>query len=233
MIRVFKRFGIGLMGWAPVLVIFSCTEPESTPLTEFILRTQVLMVTLPEFSEELDLKRAAYPYKIDENPTEYNEMVIHLVRVLSEEIILLSAATDKGIIITDQELEAAELEFKKDYPEDSFDQLLLTNAISYPFWKKRFKRDLIIEKLIETEIKKKVEISSDDIVNFYQQIQSKNLADKTSGAQDISNGKELVQRLRMQKTQKHYDHWLEALIKQYPVEINKEKLKAFLIEIDK
>lgn len=233
MIRVFKRFGVGLMVWSPVLVIFSCTEPKSTPLTEFILRTQAMVVTLPEFSEELDLKRTAYPYKIDENPTEYNEMVIHLARVLSEEIILLSAATDKGIIITDQELEAAELEFKKDYPEDSFDQLLLTNAITYSFWKKRFKRDLIIEKLIETEIKEKIEISSDDLATFYQQIQSKNPADKTSVAQDISNGKELVRRLRVQKAQKHYGHWLETLIKQYPVEINKEKLKTFLIKIDK
>ncbi|MBU2452717.1 MAG: hypothetical protein KJ668_05315, partial [Proteobacteria bacterium] len=49
----------------------------------------------------------------------------------------------------------------------------------------------------------------------------------------IENEKELISRLRLQKTQESYDEWIQQLWTQYPVEINKEKLKTFLIDIEK
>lgn len=62
------------------------------------------------------LKKVAYPYNINKNPVEYNEMVMALAADLSLEIVLLSAAADKGVIVTDMEIDLAEKEFKKDYP---------------------------------------------------------------------------------------------------------------------
>jgi rubrerythrin len=162
-------------------------------------------------------------------------MVIHLATMLSEEMVLLSAAADKGISVTDQETQSAEDEFKTDYPGDSFEQILLKNAISYSFWKKRFEKNMIMEKLIDQDLKKKIELTSQDIVAFYQ----KNLAhtqgpDKTAVVlKKIEDEQELVARLRTQKTQELYSEWISALEKEYPVEINKEKMKTFLIDIEK
>ena len=150
------------------LCLMGCSEPAKEKAPRFLIKTPLMTITSSEFLEELDLKRAAYPYNIHENPAEYNEMVIHLVRMLSEEIILLSAAAEKSVIVTDQEVEFAEEEFKKDYPDDSFDQILLKNAISYSFWKKRFRKNMIMDKLIDQELKKKIEITSLDIVEFYK-----------------------------------------------------------------
>lgn len=223
-------FFIGSLG------LMSCSEPATEKSPRFLIKTPVMTITSSDFLEELDLKRAAYPYTIHENPAEYNEMVIHLVRMLSEEIILLSAAAGKGVIVTDSEVDLAEKEFKKDYPDDSFDQILLENAISYSFWKKRFKKNMIIDKLIDQELKKKIEITSRDIVEFYKKYRMADAQDSDNKAlvlKKIKNEQELVSRLRFQKTQDQYEEWIQQLGKEYPVEINKDKLKTFLLDIEK
>lgn len=211
-----------------------CGEPKPAP-EEYLIKTAQLTISSEEFFEELDLKKAAYPYNIKTNPAEYNEMVIHLVKALSEEIILLSVAAEKGVTVSDQEVEIAEKEMKKDYPGESFDQMLLKNAISYDFWKKRFKKNMIMDKLIELELENKIEITSQDIIDFYKTIKKEAATkpgDVTSALTLIENENELVSRLRMKKTQESYGEWIQELWKTYPVEIDKEKLKTFLIDIE-
>jgi len=219
-----------------VVSLAGCSKPEEKKPPEFLIKTSSITITSSEFFEELDLKKTAYPYNINENPAEYNEMVIHLVEMLSEEIVLLSAAAAKGVVVTDQEAQSAEKEFKKDYPEESFDQILLNNAISYSLWKKRFKKNMIIDKLIDQELRGKIEITSRDIVEFYKK---HNLEDtgktdnKASVLKKIENEKELISQLRIQKTQDNYGEWIKQLWSSHAVEINKEKLKTFLIDIEK
>jgi len=212
-----------------------CKGPEKEIDAPFLIKTASMIITRSEFSEELDLKRAAYPYDIDKAPAEYNEMVMDLVQALSEEILLVSAALDMGVVVTDQEVQSAEDEFKKAYPEDSFEQLLLENAISYPFWKKRFKRKMIMDKFIDQELKEKVEITSQDMKVFYKKHHVDETQKKdgnTLGLKQIENEEELVSRLRLQNAQDHYDEWIQQLWADYPVQINREKLKMFLIDTE-
>ena len=219
-----------------ILWVTGCSKPEKELNTQFMIKTSLIKVSSSEFADELDLKKAAYPYDIKENQKEYNEMVIHLVKILSEEIVLLSAAADKQIIITDQEIASAEKEFKKDYPEDSFEQILLENAISYPLWKERFQKNMIIERLIDQELKQKIIITPEDIVEFYNIYNVKTTQNSENNAMilnKIKNENDLVTRLRMQKTQENYNKWIQDLYKMYPVEINKDKLQNFLLDVNK
>ena len=218
-----------------VLWLAGCAEPEKKTKTQFLIQTQILHISSMDFSQELELKRSAYPYDIKKSPNEYNEMIISLVKMLSEEIVLLSAAADKQIFITDQEVLSAQKEFKKDYPEDSFEQILLENAISYSLWEKRFKKNMIMEKLIDQELKQKIEIKPQDIVQFYKtyNMTTPDSENSSTVLNEITNEKELVTRLRRQKTQENYYEWIQNLYKAYPVEINKDKLKNFLIDVKK
>ncbi|MCP3874966.1 MAG: hypothetical protein GY699_17665 [Desulfobacteraceae bacterium] len=225
-----------------ILIVFcavcltGCSKPVEEKAPDFLIKTSLITIDSSEFSEELDLKRAAYPYNINENPAEYNEMVMHLVKMLSEEIILLSIAAEKNVTVNDQELQAAEDEFRKDYPDDSFDQILLKNAISYSFWKKGFKKNMIMDKLIDQELKKKIEITPEDIVEFYKKYSVSDTQGpdkKVTGLTNIEDENQLVSRLRMQKTQENYDEWIKQLWNAYPVEINEDKLRFFLIGIKK
>lgn len=215
-----------------------CSGPEKEVQKEYIIKTGFVTLSSTDFSEELDLKKAAYPYTIKNNPQEYNQMVIHLVKTLTEEMVLLSAAVDQGVVISDEELESAVTEFKADYPEDSFEQIFLKNAISYPFWRQRFHKQLVMEKLIDQQLRRKIEITPQDIIAFYQKYQERHARDlekNESALNKIKDEKELVSRLRMHKTQEKYSEWIQELGKDYPVDINKEKLKSFLIgtEINK
>jgi len=214
------------------IFLVGCKGPEKLTGPLLLIKTESMIVTNSDFLEELDLKRTAYPYDIEKNPTAYNEMVMDLVQMLSSEALLLSAAADKGVNVTDQEVGAAEDEFRKEYPDDSFEQNLLKNAISYSLWKKRFKKKMIIDKLIDQELKQKVEITLQDIMEFYKK---NNIADipkndeKALGLNHIETEKKLVSHLRLQKAQDNYDEWIQQLSKEYPVQINTEILKNFLL----
>lgn len=219
-----------------MICLTGCTGPEKETDPPFILKTPFMSVSTIDFLEELDLKKTAYPYTISDNSAEYNEMVIHLVKMLSQEIILLSAAADKQVIVTDQEVQLAEEEFKKEYPDTSFDQMLLENAISYSFWKKRLKKDMIIDKLIDQELKTKIEISPQDIVEYFKKnnhpVQSMVQESEIPGVNKKMDEKDLIASLRLQKTQEQYDEWMQQLELLYPVEIDKEKLKTFLLDLE-
>ncbi|MCG8643538.1 MAG: hypothetical protein MI862_27675 [Desulfobacterales bacterium] len=225
----------------------SCTEPPPV-VPEYVLKTSFIQITPEAFAEELDLKMAAYPYNIKDQPAEYNDMVIHLVTVLSEELVLLSAAKDKGITVSEADQNMAETAFRRAYPEGSFDRMLLKNAISYPLWKKRFKKNMIIERIIDRELTQKIEISPDEIVEFYQNNKTdkaKLLFRKTGEnpggkkpeglkeeRSDLQNEERLISRLKMKKTQEAYDAWMQQLWNDYPVEIGKNSLKTFLIDTE-
>lgn len=113
----------------------------------------------------------------------------------------------------------------------------------YPigYGKSGLKRDLIIEKLIHQELVEKIEITPQDIVSFYDELKSeartKKVDDSSDDAftetkQNLYSETQLVSRLRMQKTQEKYDAWIQDLQNLYPLEINEEALKKFLIELE-
>ncbi len=215
--------------------LLSCSEPENEKPVVFILKTPLISLSESDFADELDLKKAAYPYNISDNPEEYNEMVIHLVNMLSEESLLLSAAIDLGVNITQIEVEAAENEFKKDYPENGFEKMLLENAVSYPLWKKRLKTNLMIDKLVDQEIRSKIEVTSDEIVEFYRKYnmeETQGPKKKNKESKKTIDENELISVLRIQKTEDVYEAWLKELELKYPIEINWEKLRSLLIDIE-
>lgn len=234
---------MGLMkkrNWVWILLLclaccLGCGEPEKEKPAVVMIQTPLISLVEPDFLEELDLKKSAYPYAVDKNPAEYNEMVIQLVNMLSEEMVLLSAAAELGVTVTETEMNAAEGEIKKDYPEKGFDEMLLKNAISYSLWKKRLKNNMIIDKLLDREIRNKVEITSEELVEFYSRYNMDDSQDpkkKNKEPRDAIDENELVSILRMQKTEDAYEAWLKELELKYPVEINKERLKSLLIDIE-
>lgn len=216
LIRIFLLLGLFFFG------LGSCSTPPEPVEPEFVLKTDLIMVYQEEFAQELDLKLAAYPFDVNQNPLEYNELVLDLVSSFSEELVILSAAKAKGIWVDKSELQAAETYFREDYPEESFEKMLLENAISYVFWKKRLEKNLIMEKFIQQELTDKIEITTQDLVAFYNKHLSQKLDEK-----------ELLSKLRMEKSQDFYGEWIMELKKNYPMEMNEKILARFLIKDDK
>ncbi|ACN15908.1 PpiC2 [Desulforapulum autotrophicum HRM2] len=210
-----------------LIVVLSCLIPwcphgEDVPdkTGTYLLKSGDLVITDREFSEELELKRAAYPYGIQKNPNEYNTLVIELVDQLSEELVLRRAARDRGIYVTDQELKANEEAFRQDYPEDSFEKLLVENAVSHRFWRHRLKLSLLFDRLIDKDLRQNIEITPREMIACYN--------DLKNSTEEMPDEAELVNKIRMEKAETAYPGWIENLEKIYPVSINRVKIDRYL-----
>ncbi|MCP3900678.1 MAG: hypothetical protein GY707_13295, partial [Desulfobacteraceae bacterium] len=87
-----------------VLIFISLSISSCSNTDDFIkpdvnlLQSQDIVITTSEFIEELELRKAGYAYNIKDYPSEYNNIVLQVVKDLSEEIVLLHVAREKGII---------------------------------------------------------------------------------------------------------------------------------------
>ncbi|PIE62928.1 MAG: hypothetical protein CSA25_02950 [Desulfobacter postgatei] len=211
-----------------ILIGSGCTDPKKDQGKAYIIKAGTVEISPVDFARELEVKQANYPYDIKDRPSEYNAMVLDLVSDLCDEAVLLAAASARGIDVSDKTLEAAVADFKKDYPEDSFEQILLERAVPYPVWKKRFKKDLVIQKLIMQDLVASQEIHPRDMIAFYDRFagQAKALDNENLKMMDE---KDLVYNLRIEKSQKVFGEWLQGLQARYPVHIGKPALRTFLI----
>jgi len=222
--RIFEPFFMTAVGIIIAVMVSGCGNPVP-PTDDYLIKAGPVKVSSTQFARELDLKLTAYPYDIKSVPGEYNIMVLDLVATVSDEAVLLAGAKEKQIDVSSQELDQAETVFKKDYPEDSFEQMLLENAISYAVWKSRLKKDMVIEKLIQQDLVAVQEITPEDMVDFYnRQDRSKDPEKK-----EALNEAALVEQLRREKSQASYDQWMQALKNKYPLEIDKKAVAGFLL----
>ncbi len=229
--HVLKKLRCHMMSFLAVsmgIFLFNgCGEVPEPKAYDFIIKAGAIRMSPVEFSDELDLKLIAYPYDLKNRPEEYNRMVLDLVSTLSDETILMAAAYEKGISLTPEEVGLAEAEFKKDYPDDSFDQMLLENAIAYAVWKKQLKKDMVINKLVRQDLIDTQEITPEDMIAFYNRYQQKigRSSDTAEGLDETT----LVEQLRMEKSQTSYADWINGLKVQFPVEINKNAVAGFFM----
>ena len=206
------------------LVFAGCEKPPAKVEQRYVIKCGGTIISEAQFGDELDLKLAAYPFTLKNDPAQYNAVVLDLISVLSDEILLLEAARDRGIGVDENEIAQAESDVRQDYPEDSFDQMLLENAITYKVWKKKLIKDMVIDKFIRSELIGAQEITPDDVMAFYQK--HADAADPASS--DSMDEQGLIRQLHMEKAQASYEDWMTTLKKTYLVEINKEAVSAFL-----
>jgi hypothetical protein len=227
-------FGALLLMAAGIAIVCvpGCTDQKKVEEKGHIIKAGTVEISRADFAWELEIKQANYPYDIKNRPNEYNAMVLDLVSDLSDEAVLLAAAAAKGIDVSANELDAAIADFKKDYPEDSFDQMLLERAILYPVWKKRLKKDLVIRKLIMQDLVASQELYPEDMIAFYDRFAGQEEA-RGNNNPKMMDEEDLLLKLRMEKSQEVLGEWLQGLQAGYPVHIDRGALSTFLINAEK
>jgi len=215
-----------------MVMVAGCTEQRPGEENGSIIKAGTVEISQADFARELEVKLANYAYDITNRPDEYNAMILDLVSDLSDEAVLLAAAADKGIDVSADELEAAVDEFKQDYPEDSFDRMLLERAISYPVWKKGLKKDMVIQKLIMEDLVASQQIHPEDMIAFYDRLAGQNTSQDDDNSTMLDEN-DLVLKLRIEKSQAAFGQWMQGLQTIYPVHIDKLMLSTFLMDTEK
>lgn len=210
----------------PVFVICflpACSQQEDDNEDQVLMRVGDRVITVFDFNRALEITKAAYPPDNKQQPEDLKKAKLRLLNQMTIEMILLARADELGIGITADELEKAVASIKGDYPEGEFEETLLESAVSYDTWENRLKTRLIMEKVIDHELKARAILSSEDISEFYENnYQGKEIPLGTSEASEDIN-ETLLKQLRRKKAEDAYQNWIKELKKNYTIEIDSEQ----------
>ncbi len=211
----------GLIGSLLLLYVFAgCMNAGSNPDEEHLIRVSDRVLTVLEFNQAFEIAKTAYPHNLRHEPDNFKDAQLRLLNQLMVEMIILERAEDLGIFVSGEEVEKAVADIKSDYPEDTFEKTLLEFAVSYESWEARLRNRLLMEKVVDSELKNQIVITPEDIATYYE----KNVKaqrpdmDSTTKMEDINEM--MIKHLRQEKTEEAYKKWIKELKQRYTIEIN-------------
>jgi parvulin-like peptidyl-prolyl isomerase len=96
---------------------------------------------------------------------------------LAEQVIshylIIEYANEKGISISEKELQYALDDIKREYTEDVFKEALLREYVDFDQWKNRFKEQLLINKILKEVAKNIAPPSHKEIEQYYEENRDK------------------------------------------------------------
>jgi peptidyl-prolyl cis-trans isomerase SurA len=94
---------------------------------------------------------------------------LSILNELIETEILMRRAEKLGLLATDEEVDRKLTEMKSPYTQEQFDQRLKEKKITLDDFKRDLRRSLTREKVLNKEITSKINISDQDINNYYNE----------------------------------------------------------------
>lgn len=92
---------------------------------------------------------------------------LSILRELIDNEIMMQRAEKLGLLATDEEVEAKFNEIKSPYTQEDFDKRLKTRNITVDDFKRDLRRSLTVDKVLNKEIKSKINISDTDVKSYY------------------------------------------------------------------
>jgi hypothetical protein len=214
---------IWLLGAFSMLLFGSfggCLNSESNADHEPLIRVRDRILTVLDFNKAFEIARTAYPHNFKDNPEDFRNARLRLLNQLVVEMIILERAEELGLSISSEEINNAVSEIKSDYPEDTFEKALLEFAVSYESWEARLKTRLLMQKVIDNELKNQIFITPEDIASYYEKNYRATDTDSESINPDKDINENIIRHLRQQKAEQAYKIWIKELKRKYSIEIN-------------
>lgn len=216
-LKIAVRLLLTMLVSASLFMGLGCTQKKKED--DYLLRVGNRVMTVSEFNQAVDaagMEAFSGEKKVD--PVALNDLRLRVLNQATEEMIIASYAADQGIHVSDEEVDNAVAAVKADYPDNTFEETLLENAVSFQYWKKRLASRMLVEKVISKELVQQVQISADDIAEYYKTNYPQGLPENEN-ADEINQ--RIVNHLRQQKAETAYKDWLDTLRQAYPVDINR------------
>ena len=218
-----KLFALTIWLLGAVLLFGSfggCMNSESKLDQEPLIRVGDRILTVLDFNKAFEIAKTAYPHDLKDDPEGYRNARLRLLNQLVVEMIILERAQELNISISSEELNKAVSEIKSDYPEDTFEEVLLENAVSYESWEAQLKNRLLMQKVVDAELKDQIAITPEDIARYYEKNYQATDTDAESISADKDINENIIKHLRQQKAEQAYKIWIKELKGKYSIEIN-------------
>lgn len=142
-----------LFRWTALPVLFlalsGCSETTSLEhASDDLIRVGQQRLTVAEYHQALEIAKAAYPHNLIQKQAVLQRLRLQLLNQMIAELIFCHRAAELRIEISEAELESAVTSIQQEFPDDTFQQTLFENAIPYPYWKRRLKIRLLMEKVM-------------------------------------------------------------------------------------
>jgi hypothetical protein len=215
-----------LVAVAALMMGTGCTKKKVEE--PYLIRVKSQTLTTTEFKQAVGaaLVEAFGGDRNIDLPT-LNDLRMRVMKQVSEEMMIAAFAAERGIAVSDEELEQAVAAVKADYPDDTFEETLLENAVSFQFWRKQLASRLLIDKVIAQELIQPVQIEADDIAQYFK-------ANYPGGIPKDEDSDAINQRiiihLRRQKAESSYQEWIDGLRSLYPIEVDSDAWKGLIME---
>jgi len=221
----------GCFYWGAAAVVFAligCTGHGTGTGDEYLIRIGERVVTVADFNRAFEIAKTAYTHNSLQNPEDTQDAQLRLLNQMIEELVLLQRAGELGIGVSDEELEKAIEKIKADFPGDAFEQTLLEYAVSYKSWKSGLKTRLLMEKLVQQELKDETVIQPDEVAKFYEENYNNDATQSGDTRNPAAVEEIIVKQLRRVKIENAYRNWIENLRKRYTIDINKDQWNKIL-----
>jgi hypothetical protein len=221
------RLTFGLLFLASLLFI-ACNAHKSDE-DAFLFKIGDEAVSVAEFKRAMEREQ---PNALSDQGDGDIGAVLTFLNQMIEERLLLARAREIGVTIEDADLNAAVDQVRADYPDDTFEETLLENAVSFNQWREQLKRRLLLEKVVYQELEQQVEIAPEDVAAYY----AKNYAgrevatDKAPLTAESVNAA-IITHLRRTKAQEGYSAWIQGLQARYGLEIDWERWQTLTAKL--
>jgi peptidyl-prolyl cis-trans isomerase SurA len=124
-------------------------------------------ITRTEVQKYYDNQLAQSPQK--PSTEQADTLRLNILRELVDNEILMQRAEKLGLLATDEEVNAKLAEIKAPYTQEEFDKRLKDRQLTLDDFKRDLRRSITIDKVLNKEVTSKINISDDDITNYYNQ----------------------------------------------------------------
>ena len=124
-------------------------------------------ITRTEVQKFYDNQIADSPQK--PSAEQADSLRLNILTQLINNEILMQRAEKLGLLATDEEVTAKLTEIKAPFTQQQFDQRLKERSITLDDFKRDLRRSLTIDKVLNKEVTSKIDISDDDITNYYNE----------------------------------------------------------------
>ncbi|MFO8084830.1 MAG: SurA N-terminal domain-containing protein [Desulfobacterales bacterium] len=212
------------LAWILISFVFftcySCNNLSAKPEKHYLVRVDNEILTVSDFTRAFEIAKMGYPNDAVSEPETLYEIRIRLLNEMTEELIIINRAKELGISICDQTLENEIWKFQKDYPDGTFEEVLLENAIPYSYWKECLRRKLLKDRVIYEELEKNMTVTSREIRFFYENHFGEAFTEPEDETKAMAFSQKIIRQLHKEKAKELYPSWIKSLWKHYGVEIN-------------
>ena len=134
----------------------------------FVATVNGSKIYLDDYQSRLDQKMDMVPKDILVQPEYMKRFEEEVLDNMITEKIMYLRAQELNISISEIELENKIKEIKKDYGGDFTSQFAQEN-VKYENWKEDFKKEMLLQKLIATDVNAKIKISDDEAKDYFNE----------------------------------------------------------------